>query len=113
MLAVSLCVFSFSAVAQEDHGALRKLSRGVSNALGGLIWELCDNVEQSFQDEGVTVGATYGVGKGVMEGIGRTLVGVFETLTFFLPFREYEPIIDDPEFPNNNLKSVCLIHFTS
>ena len=91
-------VFSASAFAQ-DHNALRKLSRGVCNTFGGFFWELFNNIEKSFQDEGVVVGATYGVGAGLLKGIGRTLVGVWELVTFPFPTRSYEPILDDPEFP--------------
>lgn len=96
VLALLLCN---SLAFAEEYNSLRKLSRGVANTAAGFFWELFHHVETTFQDEGVVVGATYGVGKGVLKGIGRTLVGAFEIFTFFISSDNYEPIIDDPEFP--------------
>jgi putative exosortase-associated protein (TIGR04073 family) len=87
--------------APKGHNALRKLGRGVSNILFGVV-EVPNQITKTTADHGGAAGATYGVGKGLVRWIGRELVGVYEIVTFPIPFpRGYKPVMK-PEFPNED-----------
>lgn len=97
-LSVVACLFVLanSAHAIDDGGnkAIRQLSRGVANVLGGIT-EFPVTVRTVTHEEGEFAGLTYGVLKGLGRVLTREFVGVFEILTFPLGA---EPIIE-PEFP--------------
>ena len=86
--------------------ALTKLGRGVGNAATGWM-EIPSQVAQVNEAEGSIAGMSVGLVKGFAYGIGRTLVGLAELVTFPIPnhvarpgdFRadSYDPIIQ-PEF---------------
>ena len=76
---------------------IRKLGRGLANTLTGMV-ELPYKIQEVHEESGPAAAATYGVLKGLVDGIYRTLVGVYETATFFIPFpKNYAPIVE-PEF---------------
>jgi len=79
-------------------GPFRKLTRGFLNLLfGGL--EIGETVCEVGREEGVTAGATYGLLKGFCFAIARTVIGVYELVTFPIPIpADYEPILAEPEF---------------
>jgi putative exosortase-associated protein (TIGR04073 family) len=80
------------------HPAFEKLGRGLSNFLGGWL-ELPLNIHKRYSksDAGASwfTGAAYGVFKGAV----RTGVGLYETVTFFLPYPEnFAPILPTLEY---------------
>lgn len=79
-------------------GPVRKLGRGLANALTG-VFELPLAMERTARAEGQLAGATVGTLRGVGMAVGRTLAGGFETVTFLLPNPRggYTPIMD-PEY---------------
>jgi len=87
---------------QEDapggNNALRKLCRGFANVLFGIV-EVPNQVTRTTAAHGGGAGVTYGVGKGFARWIGREVTGVYDVVTFPIPFpRGYKPIMK-PEFP--------------
>lgn len=79
-------------------GAFRKLGRGISNTLMGWS-EIFFSVYKKFHahDNNVAQGLT-ALPEGIVRAGTRTIIGVYETVTFALPIPEnYETIIY-PEF---------------
>lgn len=95
LVAVLLCV---SAPCYADGGGpLRKLGRGVANMATGVL-ELPSHIVSVTEEDGYVAGVTYGIVKGLAMSLLRTVVGVYETLTFAVPLPfHYEPILE-PEF---------------
>ncbi len=76
---------------------VRKLGRGLANIGTGFL-EVPRNVVNVTEEDGYAAGATYGVLKGAAWAVLRTAVGVYETVTFFIPMPlNYDPILK-PEF---------------
>jgi len=70
----------------SDSGA--KFSRGLANTTTG--WgEIPKNIANESRNSNALVGATYGTAKGAAHAIGRTAVGAFDLVTFFVPTNEY------------------------
>lgn len=92
-----ICLGVLTGYAQEQT-ALSKLSRGFTNVTLGWM-ELGKQpikVKQERGDvAGDVAGLTWGLVKGFSHFIGRTVVGVYEMATFFVP--SFEPIIE-PEY---------------
>ena len=85
----------------SGHNALRKLGRGVSNVLFGIV-EMPNQYTKAVSEHGGASGITYGVPKGFARWFGRELVGAYEVVTFPIPFpRGYKPVMK-PEFPNED-----------
>jgi putative exosortase-associated protein (TIGR04073 family) len=85
----------------KGHNALRKLGRGFANVLFGVV-EVPNQYTKANSEHGGAAGLTYGVPKGIVRWIGRELTGVYEIVTFPIPFpRGYKPIMK-PEFPNED-----------
>ncbi|MGA2220844.1 MAG: exosortase system-associated protein, TIGR04073 family [Verrucomicrobiia bacterium] len=85
----------------SGHNALRKLGRGCSNLLFGVV-EMPNQVTKVTSDKGGAAGVTYGIGKGLVRWFGREVVGVYEIVTFPVPFPHgYKPVMT-PEFPNED-----------
>ena len=85
----------------RGHNALRKLNRGVSNLLFGVV-EMPNQITKTTAEHGGAAGVTYGVGKGLVRWIAREVVGVYEIITFPIPVpRQYKPVMQ-PEFPNED-----------
>jgi putative exosortase-associated protein (TIGR04073 family) len=105
-LAVAFLVFASVAHADNDqppsnHHALRKLGRGISNLLFGIV-EVPNQVTKVTSENGGAAGVTYGVGKGIVRWICREAVGVYEIVTFPIPVpHHYKPVMW-PEFPNED-----------
>lgn len=81
-----------------EGGPLRKLGRGSANLATGWL-ELPAQVFRVNEISGLFEAATVGLGRGVVLGIGRTLVGAIELVTFPIPnpTTGYGPVIQ-PEF---------------
>ncbi len=82
----------------RGQNALRKLGRGFSNVLFGIV-EVPNQVTKVSSDQGGGAGCTYGVGKGLCRWVAREFVGVYEIVTFPIPYPHgYKPVMQ-PEFP--------------
>ena len=82
-----------SAYANEpDSGYLSqftsKFTQGLSNTTTGLI-ELPKNVINISHDENIFIGLTWGVLRGVIHSVSRTVVGAAELITSPIPTDDY------------------------
>ena len=85
----------------SGQNALRKLGRGLSNVLFGIV-ELPNQYTKAIDANGGAAGVTYGLPKGVFRWIGREFVGVYEIVTFPIPVpRGYKPVME-PEWPGED-----------
>ena len=82
-----------------------KLGRGAANLVTGWL-ELPVQISRTTESEGSLAGASVGFARGLLFGVGRTALGVLETVTFLLPNHTgeqgpaddpYGPIVE-PEF---------------
>jgi len=103
LLLVFALLLPFRVLAETDESprgqnALRKFGRGLANVLFGIV-EVPNQITKVTSEHGGGAGATYGVGKGLVRWIGREFTGVYDIVTFPVPFpRGYKPIMH-PEFP--------------
>ena len=98
LVAATLTAFAETDDIPRGHNPLRKLGRGVSNILFGVV-EVPNQVTKVTSEHGGGAGATYGIGKGFVRWIGRELTGVYDVVTFAVPYPAgYKPIMQ-PEFP--------------
>jgi len=73
--------------------AFEKLGRGLSNALMGWL-ELPLGVHRHYTKADTGPSFLTGAAHGVVKGFVRTGVGLYETVTFFLPYPEnFAPIL--------------------
>lgn len=89
-------VLPMSAAAQDDTAAKigLKAFRGVSNTVLGLVTDIPRTMYYDSLAEGPGFGLTVGFFEGIAFGVGRTLVGVYELVTFPVPFpADYQPIL--------------------
>lgn len=78
----------------QDYNPLRKLSRGIVGA--SLGWtEMPRQMIEVNKEEGEVAGFFLGCFKGLLCTVGRTLLGMYEIVTFLLP--SYRPLVE-PEF---------------
>ena len=84
-------------------GPATKLGRGLCNIVTSPF-EVINQTTRTNESDGGFAAATVGVLKGVGWTLGRAFVGVYETITFILPWPDdYGPILRDPEyFMENN-----------
>ena len=84
------------------HPALNKLGRGVGNALGGWM-EIPLNIGSRYSSSDAGSSFFTGLAYGIVKGVVRTTVGVYETVTFFLPYPEdFAPILPTLEYYNKS-----------
>ena len=75
------------------HPSFEKLGRGLANALLGF-GEIPLGVLQRYSQEDTGTSFFAGLAIGLFKGIVRTGVGVYETVTFLLPYPEdFKPIL--------------------
>lgn len=73
-----------------------KLVRGVANAATGWA-EIPRSIYVTSRDEGLAQGLFVGPFQGILSGAYRTVVGVVEAATFFVPAPDcYGPYLDRP-----------------
>lgn len=73
--------------------AFEKLGRGASNALFGWL-EVPLNIDKRYSASDTVGSGLTGAGIGVVKGAVRMGVGVYEAVTFFLPYPEhFAPIL--------------------
>ena len=78
--------------------ALEKLGRGVSNVAGGWL-EIPLNISKRYDLHDTGTSLAVGAIAGLFKGVVRTVVGVYETLTFFIPLpRNFAPILPTLEY---------------
>lgn len=65
-----------------------KLNQGLANVAFGFI-EIPKNIINVSSDQNVFVGVTWGLVRGVVQGVSRTLVGGVEVLTSPIPTNEF------------------------
>jgi putative exosortase-associated protein (TIGR04073 family) len=90
-----------AAAAEEmvSPAAAQKAVRGLANTGLGVVVELPKTVYYDTLEDGPLYGLTVGVLEGLSWGIARTLVGIYEVLTFPFPTPEgYRPIYT-PSYP--------------
>lgn len=76
-------------------GPWKKAGRGLSNVTLGFVVEWPKTVAHESETHGPAFGLTVGLIKGIGLGVGRTLLGVYELLTFPLPNgSDYAPILE-------------------
>jgi putative exosortase-associated protein (TIGR04073 family) len=76
---------------------IQKLARGITNTATGWV-EFPKEIGRSVEKSGDFAGLVVGPFKGIAKAIGRTVVGVYEVVTFPIPLpRRYEPVIE-PEY---------------
>ena len=87
--------------APSGQNALRKLGRGFANLLFGIV-EVPNQYTKAVAEHGGASGVTYGVPKGIVRWFARELTGVYEIVTFPVPYpKGYKPVMR-PEFPNED-----------
>ena len=80
------------------HPAFEKLGRGVSNAIGGWL-EIPLNIHKRYAENDPAASLFTGACYGLVKGVVRTGVGVYEVATFFLPYPEdFAPILPTLEY---------------
>lgn len=78
--------------------AFTKLGRGVSNVLLGWL-EIPLNVHKRYTTSDTVGSGLAGTAVGIFKGAVRTGVGLYETVTFFVPLPEnFEPILPTLEY---------------
>jgi putative exosortase-associated protein (TIGR04073 family) len=81
----------------EVHSMMTKLGRGATNVLTGWL-ELPKQVVQSINETDPVTGTIVGFVRGVGWTYARTVVGVYEIVTFPFPApKNYEPLLE-PEY---------------
>ena len=100
VLILILVVLTVSAPVNShaENNPATKLGRGAANILTGGV-EIPKGFMDYYEKDGWISGATAGVCVGIFKAIGRSLVGIYEVITFPIPVPEYyEPILTDPEY---------------
>ena len=78
--------------------AFEKLGRGVANTFGGVL-EIPLGIEHRYSKSDVGGSFLTGAAIGAFKALVRTGVGMYETVTFFLPYPEnYAPILPTLEY---------------
>ncbi len=96
MAAVILCTVAAVPAHAKDNPAT-KLGRGLANFLTGWV-EIPAEIGRQVEKKGEFAAIFVGPVLGFCKAIGRTAVGVYDALTFPIPFpAEYKPVIE-PEF---------------
>lgn len=85
-----LCMVAAPAAMADNYGnqVANKFTSGLANTVTGWM-ELPKNIVNTTQQQNIGMGLTVGLVKGVAHTVGRTLVGAFELVTFFVPTPEY------------------------
>lgn len=105
MLVVFCMVFSVAGIvlaadSSTENNPMTKIGRGLLGIADGVV-EIPGTMIRTGEAEGAGAAFT----KGLVEGIGNTVmrvaVGAYETVTFLIPVPEnYAPILDEPKFLN-------------
>lgn len=88
---VLTCTLMMTSTVQAESyltGFTNKISQGLANIAFGFI-EIPKNIINITNDQNIFVGMTWGVVRGVVHGVSRTLVGGAEFITSPIPTSEF------------------------
>ena len=104
ILVVIMVLAVASSAFAQDPGS--KLFRGLINTATGFL-EFPITVYKTSVNDGYPKGLTYGLARGLVNGVYRTLVGLYEIVTFPIPAPAGYESIMDPEtiFSGETLES--------
>jgi len=95
LLVLVMIFYSINAYADTP---IKKLGRGFCNIVTCPM-EFPKGIQDVYDEGGIFAALTWGILKGVFNTGVRAVVGVYEVVTFPIPFpKDYEPILTDPEF---------------
>ncbi|MFH1799600.1 MAG: exosortase system-associated protein, TIGR04073 family [Candidatus Omnitrophota bacterium] len=101
LLAFSLPAMAAVAPEAEIQGegtCLRKLQRGFLN-VALCPFEISNELSKEVRNDTLPPSWVAGLGRGSIYAVGRALVGVYEMVTFPIPYpAKYKPVLS-PEFP--------------
>ena len=101
IFACFLLSVAVSSAQAGEYNAAEKLGRGVANFFTGWV-EIPAEVGRVIQKKGDLAAVFVAPFTGIVKAIGRTAVGIYDTLTFPIPFPAgYKPVIE-PEFVLEN-----------
>ena len=87
---IFILLSSSQVMASERHGynyigtSSAKFVTGIANAATGFM-ELPKNIILTTQRDSIVHGLTFGLASGLMHTVGRTVIGVFDVATFWIP----------------------------
>ena len=92
------------------HPAFEKLGRGLGNVAGGWL-EIPWNLQTRYVPADAATSFFTGLVWGLVKGVARTGVGVYETVTFWLPYpEEFAPILPTlPYFKKDEVRKQPLL----
>lgn len=97
LLTASFVTFSGSSQAFADDDMWTKLGRGISNITTGWM-ELGYQPAKMAEEKRWPIALAGGIPKGIFYTYMRTMVGLYETVTFFVPApKNFAPIME-PEY---------------
>ncbi len=82
------CFFMMTSPVKADNYFIDKLSQGAANIAFGFI-EIPKNMINITSDQNILIGLTWGLIRGVIQGVSRTLVGGVEVITSPIPTNEF------------------------
>ena len=87
---------------QNVHPALEKLGRGLSNVAAGWL-EVPQTIHQRYNTTDVAASMFDGCVIGLVRGVLRTGIGVYEAATFWLPYpADFAPILPPLAYFNHS-----------
>ena len=82
----------------ELHPVIEKLARGTGNTLGGWL-EIPLNIQQRYATTDTATSILSGAALGLIKGVVRTGVGLYEVVTCWLPYPpRFAPILPTLEY---------------
>ncbi|NQT22360.1 MAG: exosortase system-associated protein, TIGR04073 family [Candidatus Omnitrophica bacterium] len=91
-------IVSLSTISAYADSPIKKLGRGLCNIVSSPL-ELLQGIQDANNEGGFLAAFTWGVLKGLFQTGVRAGVGVYEVVTFPIPFpKDFEPILENPEF---------------
>ena len=98
MFLFALPLMAAEAEIQGEGTCLRKLQRGFFN-VALSPFEISSELSKEVRNDTIPPSWVAGLGRGACYTVGRALVGVYEMVTFPLPYpASYKPVLQ-PEFP--------------
>ncbi len=95
ILAVSSTCFAQAKAGATEASPMTKLGNGLANVLTGWM-EIPRCIGETSKEENLFAGLTIGTLKGLCYFMGRTLVGVIDTVTFVI--KPYDQPIMEPRY---------------
>ena len=82
------CSLMMTSTVKAENYFVDKLSQGAANIAFGFI-EIPKNMINITNDQNILVGLTWGLIRGIVQGVSRTLVGGLEVITSPVPTSEF------------------------